>query len=70
MFETNLASLFSLYFPFHQNHKIPFDTKPPQAHGNRREQGCVVMEQKETPEGLNDGPCGREAPELHAGLCR
>ncbi|NWS65274.1 RNF31 ligase, partial [Chunga burmeisteri] len=32
--------------------------------------GCGVLEQKETPAGLRDEPCGRENPPGHAGLCR
>ena len=30
---------------------------------------CTVMEQKETPDGLKDEPCGDAAPDNYAGLC-
>ncbi|XP_072022934.1 LOW QUALITY PROTEIN: uncharacterized protein [Amphiura filiformis] len=51
------------------NHRIKYDVKPPQGQEGQQ-RGCRVMEQKETPEGLNDGTCGREAIGGHAGLCK
>ncbi|XP_064331589.1 E3 ubiquitin-protein ligase RNF31 [Phalacrocorax carbo] len=49
---------------------VPFDTEPPAGARPVPGGGCGVLEQKETPAGLRDEPCGREAPPGHAGLCR
>ncbi|XP_054667929.1 E3 ubiquitin-protein ligase RNF31 isoform X2 [Grus americana] len=49
---------------------VPFDTEPPAGAQPVPGGGCGVLEQKETPAGLRDEPCGREAPPGQAGLCR
>ncbi|KAM6188354.1 E3 ubiquitin-protein ligase RNF31 [Sarcoramphus papa] len=49
---------------------VPFDTEPPAEARPVPGGGCGVLEQKETPAGLRDEPCGRETPPGHAGLCR
>ncbi|KAM6106952.1 LOW QUALITY PROTEIN: E3 ubiquitin-protein ligase RNF31 [Phoenicopterus ruber ruber] len=49
---------------------VPFDTEPPAEAQPVPGGGCGVLEQKETPAGLRDEPCGRETPPGHAGLCR
>ncbi|XP_075346879.1 E3 ubiquitin-protein ligase RNF31 isoform X2 [Mycteria americana] len=49
---------------------VPFDTEPPAGARPVPGGGCGVLEQKETPAGLRDEPCGRETPPGHAGLCR
>ncbi|KAM9251664.1 LOW QUALITY PROTEIN: E3 ubiquitin-protein ligase RNF31 [Cariama cristata] len=49
---------------------VPFDTEPPAGAQPTPGGGCGVLEQKETPAGLRDEPCGRENPPGHAGLCR
>ncbi|KAM9258611.1 LOW QUALITY PROTEIN: E3 ubiquitin-protein ligase RNF31 [Morus bassanus] len=49
---------------------VPFDTEPPAGARPVPGGGCGVLEQKETPTGLRDEPCGRETPPGHAGLCR
>ncbi|XP_065520435.1 LOW QUALITY PROTEIN: E3 ubiquitin-protein ligase RNF31-like [Lathamus discolor] len=53
-----------------QDAAVPFETEPPPGFSPPPGGGCMVLEQKETPVGLKDEPCGRETPKDHAGLCR
>ncbi|KAM8985901.1 E3 ubiquitin-protein ligase RNF31 [Ara ararauna] len=53
-----------------QDASVPFETEPPPGIPSPPGGGCMVLEQKETPMGLKDEPCGREAPKDYAGLCR
>ncbi|XP_068777960.1 E3 ubiquitin-protein ligase RNF31 isoform X2 [Struthio camelus] len=52
-----------------QESGVAFDTEPPAGARPPPGGGCGVLEQKETPGGLRDEPCGKEAPPGHAGLC-
>nr|XP_060635962.1 E3 ubiquitin-protein ligase RNF31 [Anolis sagrei ordinatus] len=53
-----------------QDNNIGFNTDPPAGTRATPADGCRVMEQKETMEGLVDEPCGRETPTGYAGLCQ
>ncbi|XP_071657521.1 E3 ubiquitin-protein ligase RNF31 isoform X5 [Patagioenas fasciata] len=44
---------------------VPFTTEAPPGSSGR----CEVMEQKETGEGLQDAPCGRDVGQGQAGMC-
>ncbi|XP_043914761.1 E3 ubiquitin-protein ligase RNF31 isoform X2 [Protopterus annectens] len=48
---------------------VHFNTEPP-AGTHATPGGCRVMEQKEYPDGLRDEPCGKEATDGYAGLCK
>ena len=37
---------------------------------NQDNEKCLVMEQKETPDGLKDEPCDRDVQDRQAGLCK
>ena len=65
-------------------HNIEYNTEIPPAAGAQDEEEeapevaaagrdhrltCTVTEQKETPDGLQDEPCGRVCKEGFAGLC-
>uniref|UniRef100_A0A8V5GJS1 Uncharacterized protein n=2 Tax=Melopsittacus undulatus TaxID=13146 RepID=A0A8V5GJS1_MELUD len=53
-----------------QDASIPFETELPAGFSPPPGGGCPVLEQKETPMGLKDEPCGRDTPLAHGGLCR
>ncbi|XP_062994591.1 E3 ubiquitin-protein ligase RNF31 isoform X2 [Elgaria multicarinata webbii] len=53
-----------------QDNSINFNTEPPAGTRATPGGGCRVMEQKETPTGLKDEPCGKETQVGYAGLCQ